>query len=222
MRGLSFGIVFLLVGSIILLMIADSYIRRVIREYPMSVATGVVQNLLDSAMETVLSDSNMPNMSEIDRVIYDGGQNVMSIQVDTAALNRVKTAFVSKLKRVIYDYGDYITIKVPIGTLIGNEYTLGRGPKVSFKLQFSTTFHTSLQSEFAEASINSTLHTIYMNVVCNLFLIIPWGNVSERVNTNYIVAQTIIAGKIPEAFTNVFDANGEVTDDLFNYGAEVD
>ena len=118
LRGLGFGIVFLLVGSIILLMIADSYIRRVIREYPMSVATGVVQNLLDSAMETVLSDSNMPNMSEIDRVIYDGGQNVMSIQVDTAALNRVKTAFVSKLKRVIYDYVDYITIKVPIGTLI--------------------------------------------------------------------------------------------------------
>ena len=188
----------------------------------MSVATGVVQNLMDTAMEETLEDENTPDMSNIDKVVYDGGQNVMSIQVDTFALNKVKTEFVSELKDVMDSYGEYVNIRVPIGTLIGNEYTLGRGPKVNFKLQFSTTFHTSLQSEFAEAGINNTQHSIYMNVACDLFIIIPWGNVSKTVNTNYIVAQTIISGKVPEAFTNVFDANGEVTDDLFNYGAVVD
>lgn len=188
----------------------------------MSVATGVVQNLMDTAMEEALEGENTPDMSNIDKVVYDGGQNVMSIQVDTFALNKVKTEFVSELKEVMDSYGEYVNIRVPIGTLIGNEYTLGRGPKVNFKLQFSTTFHTSLQSEFAEAGINNTQHSIYMNVACDLFIIIPWGNVSKTVNTNYIVAQTIISGKVPEAFTNVFDANGEVTDDLFNYGAVVD
>lgn len=209
-------------GCTALLIMSDYYIRLVIRDYPMTVATGVVQNLMDTAMEKALEDSGTPDMSGVDKVVYDGGQNVMSIQVDTSALNKVKTAFVSELKEVMDHYGEYVNIRVPIGTLIGNEYTLGRGPKVNFKLQLSTTFHTSLQSEFAEAGINNTQHSIYMNVACDLFIIIPWGNVSQTVKTNYIVAQTIIAGKVPEAFTNVFDANGEVTDDLFNYGAVVD
>lgn len=188
----------------------------------MSVATSAIQNLMDSAMGQVLASEEMPDMSEIDRVLYADDKTVKSIETDTRALNIVKTAFVSRVKNVFGSFGNYINIKVPIGTLIGHEYTLGRGPDISFRLQFSATVTTSLSSEFVEAGINNTQHTIYMNVTCNLFMLIPWGSETTTVKTNYILAQTVIAGAVPEAFTNVYDGNGDIADDLFNYGAEID
>lgn len=221
-RKIKLGTLLVLIGTLVLLIWADGYVRSIIRGYPMSVATGVVQNLMDSAMEQVLSNEEMPDMSGIDKVVYTDDKTVKSIETDTRSLNIVKTAFVSRVKNVFNSFGNYINIKVPIGTLMGYEYTLGRGPDISFRLQFSTTVTTSLESSFEEAGINNTQHTIYMNVSCNLFLLIPWGSETTTVKTNYILAQTIIAGEVPEAFTNVYDGTGDIADDLFNYGAEID
>lgn len=212
----------MLIGTLILLICADGIIRSIIRGYPMSVASGVVLELMDSAMADILKSDDIPDMSEIDGVIYSDNDTVNSITVDTETLNNVKTSFVSALKNHFKNYGKYITVSVPIGTLMGNEYTLGRGPNISFKLQFSATVTTSLKSDFSEAGINNTQHTIYMNVCCDLFLIIPWGHESRSVKTDYILAQTIISGRVPEAYTNVYDGAGDIVDDLFNYGAEID
>ena len=219
-RKITLGICLILAGASAVFLIADTYIRNMIRGYPISIATGLMQNLMDEAMSNTLSGTNGFNPSKIDNVIYGDDKTVLSVETDTSSLNKIKTAYAENLKKIFQKYGNKLNVSVPIGTLIGNEYTLGRGPNVKFQVQFSTTTTSKLSGTFSEAGINNTKHTIMLDVSTEIFILIPWGNVSKSVNTNYILAETLIFGKVPEAYTNVYDGAGDVVDDLFNYGAQ--
>lgn len=216
-----FGVFIIASGALVLLLFLDVYIRSVIKEYPLSVAESTMQSVMESAMEATLKRENIPDMSKIDNVIYDQTKSVVSIEVDTKSLNIIKSDFVKNAGEILANNGEYFVVKIPIGTLIGNEYTVGRGPKIPFKLQFSANIKTTLESRFEEAGINNTLHTVYLDAQTEVFVVIPWCKASKTAKTNFILAQTVISGKVPEAYTNVFDAEGDTTDDLFNFGAEV-
>lgn len=207
-----------MVGLLALLIVADGVIRHIIRGYPMSVATGVMLEMMDRAMENVLDD-NLPNPNAIDKVKYGTDGMVLAVETNTSDLNGVKTAFSNELSKLLNEYGNTITVQVPLGTLIGNEYTIGRGPEIKFKLRYSWTVRTDLNSTFYEAGINNTLHSIEMNVTNTIFIIIPWGNSVKDVNTKYILAETIIVGKVPDAYTGVYDGSGEIVDDIFDHQA---
>lgn len=215
---ISISVFLILIGLLALLIVADGVIRSVISGYPMSVATGVMLEMMDRAMENVL-DENLPDPNAVDDVKYGADGMVLAIETNTSDLNAVKTAFSDELSKLLNEYGNTITVQVPLGTLIGNEYTIGRGPEVEFKLRYSWTVKTDLNSTFYEAGINNTLHSIELNVTNRIFIIIPWGNSTQDVSTKYILAETVIVGKIPDAYTGVYDGSGEIVDDIFDHQA---
>lgn len=203
-------------------MCADGFVRAVIRKYPLSVAEGIMQQKMDIAMQQVVNNNKAFFASSIDRVVYDNEKNVKAIETDTAAVTLAKTEFSSQLGKVLKEYGNDIEVDVPLGTIIGNEYTVGRGPKIHFKIRYSLSVTTKIESKFKEAGINNSLHSVEMQVTGDLFLLIPWGEQQQKIETNYILSETVISGKVPEAYTNVYDSQGNIADDIFNYGAELD
>lgn len=217
-KRLSISISMVLVGTLILLIVADGVIRSVIRGYPMSVASGVMLEMMDEAMEKVLAEKKF-NPNTIDNVRYGEDGSVLSVETNTSDLNLVKAAFSNELAKILKKYGNVITVRVPIGTLIGNEYTIGRGPEVTFRLKYSYSVRTDLNSTYYEAGINNTLHSIELNVTNTVFIVMPWGNNSKDVSTKYILAETVIIGKVPDAYTGVYDGSGEIVDDIFDHQA---
>lgn len=214
------GISLILVGTITVLILADTVVRTIIQGYPMSVASGIMTEMMDKAMDNILTEVQL-DPSSVDRIQYSESGQVLSIETDTTELNKLKTAFTAELSRLMKDYGDTVTVGVPIGTLIGHEYTLGRGPRIHFDLQYSYSVSTELTSTFYEAGINNTVHSIELTVTNKLFVIIPWGHTTKDITTKYIVAETVIVGAVPEAFTNIYGASDEITDDVIDFGAEV-
>lgn len=214
------GLTFLLLGILLLLIIADGVIRSVISNYPMNISTGIITKMMDTAMNTTLSDANI-SPSAVDNVIYDKNGKILSIETDTTKLIKIKTEFTKAFNSLLKEHGNIVEICVPIGTLIGHEYTIGRGPKVSFKLQFACTVNTELKSYFSDAGVNNTLHTMELQVTNHIYVIIPWGHNSQTVSTKYIVSETVIVGDVPEAFTNINGADDEITDDIVDHGAKI-
>ncbi len=209
-----------LILALICVFLLDLIFRETIKGYPLSVASATIQKMMDDAMSDVLSDAATPNMSEIDRVVYDENETVVSIEVDTHSLNKVKTDFVRRANERFFENGDFFIIKVPLGTLFENEFLMGRGPKIPFRLQPSANFVTAFKSDFTAAGINNTLHTVSLEVSTDIFLLTPWDKKTSRVKTNYILSQTLIAGKVPDAYTNVENAGDELTNDLFDHKAD--
>ncbi len=204
-----------------LIIFTDGIIRKLISDYPITVASGFINEIMDSAMNRVL-DSNEISPKEIDKVTYNKDGEALYIESNTTLLNKVKTEFSKEFASIVKEKGNFISVSVPLGTLIGNEYTLGRGPKISFNIQYSCTLNITFKNSFISAGVNNTLHTVELMVTNKIYMVIPWGHSSTTVNTNYIVAETVIIGKTPEAFTNIYGASDEITDDVIDHGAELE
>ena len=214
------GITLLLLGALLLLIVADGIVRKVISDYPMNVSAGIITKMMDNAMDEALSTSNV-SPTEVDKVIYDKNGKALSIETDSTKLIKVKTEFTKVFSSMLSKHGNIVKVSVPIGTLIGHEYTIGRGPKITFNLQFTCTVNTELKSSFSDAGVNNTLHTMELIVTTNIYVIIPWGDNTQTVSTKYIVSETVIVGDVPEAFTNINGADDEITDDIVDHGAKI-
>ncbi len=215
------GIALILCGALVLFLLADSFVRSVISNYPMTVATGKMTEFMDKAIDNVLANNNL-NPSAVDIVKYDENGQVLSVETNTTELTKIKTAFTDELKKMLLVQGDILKVSIPIGTLIGHEYTLGRGPRITFNLQYSYTVNTNLSSTFYEAGVNNTLHSIELNVTGEINIIIPFGYSSSKVNTKYIVAETVIIGKVPDAYTGVYGADDDVIENIFDHEAKTE
>lgn len=219
-KKFKFGLTLLLSGFLMFLILADGIIRDIMSGYPMSVSNGIINEIMDKAMDDVLTKCSVdPNT--IDKVVYDKNGNVLSVETNTKELIKVKTEFMKTFRSEMQKHGNNIKISVPIGTLIGNEYTIGRGPKITFNLQFDCIISTELKSTFIDAGVNNTLHTLELYVTANIYVIIPWGHNSKTINTKYILAETAIVGDVPDAFTNISGADSQITDDIVDHGAEI-
>ena len=88
-------------------------------------------------------------------------------------------------------------------------------------LQIDTTLINILKSNFYSAGINQVLHQILIEVKYDGFILIPWFRESFSDKTDYIAAQTVIVGVVPDAFTNVIESEPEqITGDIFDFSAE--
>ena len=96
-----------------------------------------------------------------------------------------------------------IYINIPIGTVIGNEYTVGRGPSLKFKLNISVNTATDYNSQFYSAGFNQTLHQITVKVSGDAYIMSAWYQNCVSFSTDYIVAETIIAGTVPDSLADV-------------------
>ena len=70
-----------------------------------------------------------------------------------------------------------------------------------------------------EAGNNQTRHQIMLNVNMTVSAIIPGYSVTSQVSSDICVAETVIVGLVPEAYTQVGDGTGVLEGMLQDYGA---
>ncbi|MCL1789663.1 MAG: sporulation protein YunB, partial [Oscillospiraceae bacterium] len=94
-------------------------------------------------------------------------------------------------------------IKIPLGTVSGINMLYGRGPAFPVRLTPRGYASVNLISKFTSAGINQTLHQITLTVSTDISAIIPGYTTSVNVETEFIIAQTIIVGTVPESYTHI-------------------
>ena len=68
-----------------------------------------------------------------------------------------------------------------------------------------------LTSGFEEAGINQTNHKLYLTVCSNVSVILPLENKVVDTQTQILIAESIIVGKIPDTYLN-----SPSTDEMYN------
>jgi sporulation protein YunB len=164
-----------------------------------------VGTMMSDCANTAVNRAVKENGIEYDDIVKitrDSGNNVTSIQTDIVGLNQIRTE-IDYLFSEEMNKQSQILFSVPIGTIIGNEYTVGRGPKIDFKLDLSVNTSTDYTSKFYSAGINQTLHQICVEVSGSAYLLSPWYKTAIDFNTSYIVAETVIQGIVPETMADL-------------------
>ena len=91
-------------------------------------------------------------------------------------------------------------IPVPLGALTGIEALAGLGPSIHFRIIPVSSVSCDFSSTFESVGINQTKHSIYLNVVADISIVMPSRTENFAVITEILVGESVIVGNIPDAY----------------------
>ncbi len=142
--------------------------------------------------------------------VYASEKGVYLLQANSGKLNTVAADCANNAQERIFELGEQ-GISVPVGTLSGIPVFAGMGPSIVLKFTPAGAVKSSFDSEFRSAGINQTLHRITLRLTATVRIILPGESFLVTVDAEAPIAENIIVGDVPNAYTNV--ANEE---DLLN------
>lgn len=155
------------------------------------------------------------------RLTYGDQGTVTSLQTDMLAMAKLQSAVTSSvIDGILQMSGQRLTL--PAGTLTGDPFLSGRGPEVEIRLIPAGFVETRLKNVFDGAGINQTRHQILLNVRLDYQAVLPGYAIGSRVDTDVILAETVIVGLVPGAYTLVSDGTDPLVGMIQDYGAGED
>lgn len=142
---------------------------------------------------------------------------VVSVQSNVMNINRLKSEVAERVERELERMSS-IDIQIPIGTLLGIQIFHGKGFKIGMTVNPVGYAATTIISEFTDAGINQTLHRIIIEIDADVDALIPGFSTNVPIKTAIVAAETVIVGRVPEAYTHVVSGE-ELAGTLNDYGA---
>lgn len=196
-RGLRVGLVVIASVTAILLL-ADMTIRPAVEELVMYQAKVFATRLINAAMVEQLESESFEYERFVD-ITRDENGEIKSIEADMSQINRLKSKVSSGVSQKLDDPANR-ALSMPIGTIIGNELTSGRGPLVEIRMVPAGYVQTEIYNRFTAAGINQTLHQIMLGVTVQMTAVLPGYRIRTETQTSFCIAETVIVGQIPQGY----------------------
>lgn len=190
--------------------------RPAILSYAKTRAESIMAVAFDRAVEDAVKklDYGYSDMTVITR---GNGNSVSSIEIDYAKLNTLRAEISNSVYDIMAERSDN-KLYIPLGTLLGNEYTAGYGPRIKFNISYLQIPRLDFESKFFAAGINNVLHQINIKADLSYSIVMPGADDTFTVEMSAVAAETVIAGIVPDNFTNVIETpDSNVADDIFNF-----
>ncbi len=206
-------LIFLIIFLIVFFSV-DYQIRPIIKTAASNYAVAISTKEINNTVTDVLSRSDV-EYDDLITIKYDNNMNVTSLTANIVKINKLKSKITSDIQNEIAHYDTQI-IKIPIGNIMGSDYFMGFGPKIKFELSISGSIKSDLLSSFEQAGINQTKHQIILRVTSNVSALVPWINTHTSVTTDFILAESLIIGKIPETYSSLIATDTPLSDIIVN------
>ncbi len=209
------GLLLLLAGIFLL---ADIRVRPIIEKTAMYQSKIFATRIINDAVYSQLEDESL-DYEKLITVTYSSDNSISSIESNMVNINRLK----SKITKCVNDELSHIDendINISLGTISGLYTFYNQGPLIPVKVQPEGYAETTLISSFESAGINQTLHRIIVEITVDISAIIPGYTSSADVTTQFVIAETVIVGSVPESYTHVISGNEDLISQLNDYGTE--
>lgn len=127
--------------------------------------------------------------------------DVVAVYANMARINALSSEILQDVVNASNN-GD-LSLKIPIGNLLGVSFLLGRGPQIPVKITMLTSSHVDFKNELIAAGINQTKHQIKLNIVIDIYIVLPWKKMTTEVVSEVLIAETVIVGDVPQTYFNV-------------------
>lgn len=217
-RRLALTLAALLMGLMAGVLLMDARLRPTIEMFSGYQAKVFATRAINDAIYNELAMDSLPYDTLVTLSQNSAGE-VTALQTDMVTINRLRGRATNAVLESLSTMEDQI-IRVPLGTLSGVQLLSGRGPVVELKVIPSGYLQTSLENRFDSAGINQTRHQILLIFDMSVTALIPGYTVTTQVSTSFCLAETVIVGAVPEAFTSVNGADSDLTRQIFDYRAK--
>ena len=182
--------------------------RLVIRDLAQTQVKNTTSDLTNDAIALQIAQGNI----QYDRIVYfeknlDG--RITALKTNMTEINRLKTDILNIINDEILAL-DTSDMGIPVGSLFLPEFLSGKGPSIPVHILSIRNSDATFESSFSQAGINQTLHKLIMEVSVDVAVLVLGQTDSFTVNSQVVVAETVIVGDVPNTF---LQTNGE------NYGS---
>ncbi len=215
-------IIFVSVMSVILSSFAvyvDFRLRDIAKAFAKSAAKTALIDAVNVAFEQVMENTDI-SYNELAVINRNESGLATTVEIDTVSANHLKAVLTNAIAKELQKIST-ITVSVPISAAFGIYYSAFETPKFEYKVHITTTVITDFKSNFYSAGINQVLHQIVLRVNLESNLAMREGDTETLTSTDFLIAQTVIVGAVPDAFTEVKNATDEVVEDIFDFGAGI-
>lgn len=132
----------------------------------------------------------------------DENGDIIVVRANVVLINNLISDLTENIQREFNSLHN-IEISLPLGSLTGIYFMSGFGPEISINVSVVGTVDTNIKSEFIAQGINQTLHRVYVNFDCEMKIVTPVNNFSQKVTNQVIIAEHVIVGNIPSSYYNL-------------------
>lgn len=131
----------------------------------------------------------------------DAGQ-VTYLEANTAEMNRLSSEAALQTQKKLQS-AQAQSVHIPLGAALGIPFFSALGPKIPVRIVPVSAVSAAFFTEFESAGINQTRHKIYLSLQTTVRLVIPTGAKQVKLESQVLVAESIIVGHVPDTFVQV-------------------
>lgn len=179
------------------------YFQRNVTKVLISISEATIRSIttvaVNDAIYYTLNDG--VRYEDLIHIVRDSDGNITSITTDSLKINRIArdTAYFSQenLNKMSAE-----GILVPLGALTGIEALAGFGQKINIKIIPISNVECRFVTKFLQAGINQTLHSLYLEIVSDISIILPSKSTNLASTIQVLICESVITGKIPDTYLN--------------------
>ena len=178
-----------------------------------------LETIANEAAYALLSEENCCYTDFI-RLTYAQDGSVASASVDTVRLNLLKIRIALSVLRALKT--ENVSVSVPLGNLSGLIFLSGRGKELPIEVRLSEGVRARFHTEFVEAGINQTRHTMGISLDFTAVYLIAAKQKTFSFSVEIPIGETLIVGKVPDSLTQINRLCEEISeidiDDAVDFG----
>ncbi|MBQ7453233.1 MAG: sporulation protein YunB [Clostridia bacterium] len=177
------------------------YMNYLVTPLIVRTAEAQVKVYANRAMNVAITEAMNQNITYDDliHIVSDASGKISMIQANTIQINSL-SKLIGRTTMKSLNENINSPILIPVGAFSGIPALSGLGPKISFNLQPYGDIGCTFESQFSQAGINQTHHKIYLNVNCNINLVLPFKSVVVSSKSDVLICESVIIGEIPETY----------------------
>ena len=165
-------------------------------------------NIINNASNTILDNIDYRNIVSIEE-----NNNNKVLKTDVVVINKIASNIALEAEKEFKELGNQ-QIKIPVGSLTGNKYFAGIGPKINIQVIPTGNILTEIKSEFKEKGINQTVYRIYLELKCNVNIVSNYKTIEDEIINQVLLVETVIVGNVPNSYYNLEGINQENAIDI--------
>ena len=216
-RSLGFKLVAVAMIFIGFAVLADLTMRPLIETVNNYECSSRVTEIINNSVADELQREDI-SYAKLVELCENADGDVVSVQSNIVNINLLKTGISRRMERELEKLSS-VDIYIPVGTMTGLQFLHGKGFDIGMSLVPVGHSCTKIISEFTQAGINQTRHRIVIEISVMVEAVASGYSTEVMVSSTVIAAETIIVGRVPDAYTHVISSDNDLVGTLQDYGA---
>ncbi len=195
----TFRFITILIIAIVTFTMAINSITPVFETLCKDKAKSIATIICNEESTKIVHNYKYEDLVTIDR---DSNGKITMVKSNVVPINLIISDVAEKIQKRLNEV-EQDEIGIKLGTFTGTKIFSGIGPTIPIKLSTVGNVETDLRSEFKSEGINQTIHRIYLQIDCSVNILTPYNTVEESISNQFLIAENVIVGEIPESYYNL-------------------